>query len=102
MVLTFSRQRILDRLLTVVAKLNFKRTQTNEEIITLVHRILRECDNEEDARMHTFVSIYVSNVGYLLANMLVESAAVGEVFMPINPQYSISFNDKKFNNWLKN
>ena len=100
-VLTFSKKRILDRLLKVLPKLNFKRIETRERIIFLIHQILQELSNDKDTRMHTFINRYISEVGHLFANLLVESAVIDEVFMPINPQYSISFNDEKFKSWLK-
>ena len=100
-VLTFSKKRIVDRLLRVLPKLNFKRIETRERVIFLIHQILQERSNDKDARMHTFINRYISEVGHLFANLLVESAVTEELFIPINPQYSISYNDEKFKSWLE-
>lgn len=101
-VLTFSQQRIRERLLAVIPKLASMTMQTNaNNAISLIHRVLYECDENGDVGMSVFIDRYISEIGYHHANTLVQSAAWREeVFLPIQPQYSISFNKKKFMSWL--
>ena len=100
MVLTFSQQRIQDRMLSVLLKLNFKNSTPHDKIIALIHRILQGCDSNYDTNMNTFIKRYVSEMSHVGVNVLTKSVIDGEVLLPIHPQYSISFNDKKFNDWL--
>ena len=62
--------------------------------------VQKELVDNYDTNMNTFIKRYVSEMSHVGVNVLTKSVIDGEVLLPIHPQYSISFNDKKFNEWL--